>query len=242
MDYTTIGLLVTSACIASFIQRVSGFGFGIAIMTVLPYIMNSYGEATTLSGLLAASQSLFVAIKMRKYISWRRLLPILFTFIVISYFSVIMVKSIDDRTLKHVLGVILIVVSVYFFFLSKRIKVKPTLPIQVSMGTLSGLMGGFFAMQGPPAVLYFLSSENTKERYIAISQAYFVIGNIMMTIFRCKAGFLTMSVCQAWCFGILAVCLGTWLGSMVFNCLSTDNLRKIIYIFIGISGIVALCA
>ena len=43
--------------LASFIQRTTGFGFGIFIMTVLPLLMPSYGEATTLSGLLAMTTS-----------------------------------------------------------------------------------------------------------------------------------------------------------------------------------------
>ena len=34
---------------ASFIQRTTGFGFGIFIMTMLPFLMPTYGEATTLS-------------------------------------------------------------------------------------------------------------------------------------------------------------------------------------------------
>jgi uncharacterized membrane protein YfcA len=33
---------------ASFIQRTTGFGFGIFIMTMLPFLMPSYDEATTL--------------------------------------------------------------------------------------------------------------------------------------------------------------------------------------------------
>jgi len=42
---------------ASFIQRTTGFGFGIFIMTMLPFLMPTYGEATTLSGLLAITTS-----------------------------------------------------------------------------------------------------------------------------------------------------------------------------------------
>lgn len=42
---------------ASFVQRTTGFGFGIFIMTMLPAIMPSYGEATTLSGILALTTS-----------------------------------------------------------------------------------------------------------------------------------------------------------------------------------------
>lgn len=34
---------------ASFVQRTTGFGFGIFIMTLLPFLMPSYGEATALS-------------------------------------------------------------------------------------------------------------------------------------------------------------------------------------------------
>ena len=40
---------------ASFIQRTTGFG--IFIMTMLPFLMPTYGEATTLSGLLAITTS-----------------------------------------------------------------------------------------------------------------------------------------------------------------------------------------
>lgn len=35
--------------IAGFIQRTTGFGFGIFIMTMLPFLMPSYAEATALT-------------------------------------------------------------------------------------------------------------------------------------------------------------------------------------------------
>lgn len=69
----------------------------------------------------------------------------------------------EYRLLEQLLGVTLIAVSLYFAFFSKRIKVKPSIPTQIVAGSLSGLMGGFFGMQGPPAVLYFVSSEARQE-------------------------------------------------------------------------------
>ena len=41
--------------VASFIQRVSGFGFGIFVMMFFPFFLPSYGESVMLSGLLAGS-------------------------------------------------------------------------------------------------------------------------------------------------------------------------------------------
>ena len=59
--------------IASFIQRTTGFGFGIFIMTMLPFLMPSYGEATTLSGLLAITTSAAIVWRLRDYVTWQRL-------------------------------------------------------------------------------------------------------------------------------------------------------------------------
>ena len=68
---------------ASFIQRTTGFGFGIFIMTMLPFLMPSYGEATTLSGLLAITTSAAIVWRLRSYVTWQRLWPILLTFIIV---------------------------------------------------------------------------------------------------------------------------------------------------------------
>ena len=51
---------------AAFVQRTTGFGFGIFIMTALPFLMPSYGEATTLSGLLASVTSMIITVKYRR--------------------------------------------------------------------------------------------------------------------------------------------------------------------------------
>lgn len=239
---TTVSFILLFAfCIgAAFVQRVSGFGFGIFIMTILPYLMPSYGEATALSGILAMVTSAIIVAKTWRHLSVKRLLPILITFIIISFFGVQFVAHTEEHLLKKILGVVLIIASVYFCFISEKIRLRPTLPVQISMGTLSGLMGGLFGMQGPPAVLYFLASSKTKEQYIALAQTYFLVGNLMMTIFRFQNGFLTVEVCHAWCYGIAGVLLGTWIGSKVFKRISLPTLRKVVYLFIAISGLVAL--
>lgn len=225
---------------AAFVQRVSGFGFGIFIMTVLPFLMPSYGEATTLSGMLASLTSFIVVIRNYKYLRWKKLLPILITFLVVSLFAVEFVSMASGGMLKKALGVILIFASIWFLFLADRVKLPPTMPVQIGMGTASGLMGGFFAMQGPPAVLYFISSTESKEEYMVTAQMYFLLGNIMMTCYRAYYGFLTTSVLQCWCLGLVAVFIGTILGNIVFRKISMKFLRTIIYIYMAISGIICL--
>lgn len=240
MTTTSILILFLFSLGAAFVQRVSGFGFGIFIMTVLPYLMPSYGESTALSGLLASVTSLIIVVRMWRHIHWKRLLPVLATFWIVSYFAVQCISLVGDGALKRVLGAVLILVSIYLYFFSKKVQVKATLPVQITAGTLSGVMGGFFGMQGPPVVPYFLASEPTKEGYVAIAQSYFLLGNLGMTFYRAGSGFLTPAVGQAWCYGVVAVLIGTYLGTLVFNRISALTLRKIVYLYMAVSGVIAL--
>lgn len=225
---------------AAFVQRVSGFGFGIFIMTVLPYLMPSYGEATTLSGLMASVTSVIIVIRHYRHLQWRKLLPILLTFVIVSYIAVQFVSVASEGMLKKLLGGILILASVWFLFLAKRVRLPASLPVQLCMGSLSGIMGGLFGMQGPPAVLYFISSAEKKEEYMAMAQMYFLIGNAVMTVYRARCGYLTQTVVEGWCYGLIAVLIGTYIGSIVFRYISISILRKIIYTYMAVSGVAAL--
>ena len=228
------------ASVASFVLRTTGFGFGIFIMTLLPFLMPSYGEATGLSGLLALTTSLIAAIKFRKYITWKRLLPILSVFLITSTVAISLLKVMQDGAIRFILGFILIFVSIWFAFLNKRIKFGTTLPYQIGAGSVSGLMGGFFGMHGPPAVLYFISSEADKEHYMGMIQTYFVITNAMMTIVRAYNGFVTPTVGKCYIFCLGAVAIGSTLGGWAFSRIPGKKFPYVVYSYIGISGLIIL--
>ena len=137
-EYLQIVLLAIGA---SFVERTTGFGFGIFIMTMLPFLMPSYGEATTLSGLLALTTTLIICVRMWKVITWKHLWPILITFIIVSAGPVFLLSRMEIRSLTKLLGIVLILISIYFLCLGGRIRIKPTVKNQIITGTLSGLMG-----------------------------------------------------------------------------------------------------
>ncbi len=240
MTTSSIIILFLFSLLASSVQRVSGFGFGIIVMAMLPYLMPSYGEATALSGMLAIVTALVPALSHVRVVPWRKLLPILVSFLVVSFFAVKIVSRVEGGDLKHILGGVLILISLYFFLVGDRVHIRPTLPLQLGLGTLSGLMGGLFAMQGPPAVIYFMSSADGKDEYIALTQWYFLTGNLMMTLFRLRAGFVTPVVVESWALTIPAILIGLWIGSKVFERIRAELLRKIVYAFLALSGVVAI--
>lgn len=225
---------------ASFVQRTSGFGFGIFIMTLLPFLMPSYGEATALSGLLAFVTSVIGAWKYWKFITWKRLFPILSVFLITSTAAICLLKTMQDNTIRQVLGFILILVSIYFTFLSKKIRFKTTLPYQMGAGSVSGIMGGFFGMHGPPAVLYFINSEPDKMHYMGMTQIYFTLTNLAMSFVRAGNGFVTPSVWKSFAVGLGAIVIGSAIGAWTFSRIPGKIFPYVVYSYIGISGIIIL--
>lgn len=241
MISTITGILILTASVSgSFIQRVCGFGFGIFIMTILPHLLTSLPEATALSGFLSMIQSSLVLISVYKHLHIKNLIGIFVVFCITSFFAIRFVGSTDNRVLEIILGSVLICLAVYFLFFSKQNNVTPTLKWQIPLGSLSGIMGGLFGMHGPAAVAYFLPSEKTKENYLAIAQAYFVITNIYMSIIRAGNGFVTSNVGYGLLWALPGIIIGIYLGKRVFDKVNPDLLKKIIYFYMIVAGIIQI--
>ena len=107
---------------ASFVQRTVGFGFGIFIMTALPFLMPSYGEAVTLSGLLSLTSATVVMVKYMKFVSWKRLLPVVAAFVIFSTLATAMLDKIEGPSIRVILGIMLVVISLYFSFFKEKLQ------------------------------------------------------------------------------------------------------------------------
>lgn len=239
--WTTALLVFTLTIAASFIQRVTGFGFGIFVMMFFPHFLPSYAECTTLSGLLAGSTALLIAVQNRQYIRWKLMGIVLLSNAIVSYIAIEYMSALSNDTLKRCFGLALILIALYFLLPDGRIKVSFNSRFaQAGIGTISGIMGGMFAMPGPPVVLYSVSTINDKREYVATLQAFSVLFNLFYTLFRLRAGFFSATTLPLWGFGLLGVVIGTRIGNRLFRLISLTFLKKIVYLLMIVSGIVAM--
>ena len=227
--------------VASFIQRVSGFGFGIFVMMFFPFFLPSYGESVMLSGLLAGSTALMIAMRNWKYIRWRMMGWVVFFNVLLSFLATEYMRSMSNDTLKQCLGVMLILIAFYFMFGEGKMgKIFKSKPAQITIGSISGVMGGMFAMPGPPVVLYCVSTLEDKREYVTTLQAFSVVFNVFYTLFRAKAGFYSDDTWLCWVIGIGGAIIGSSIGARCFELISNRTLKFIVYGMMIISGLVAI--
>ena len=240
MSCTSLIYLILLAAGASFVQRTIGFGFGIFIMTVLPFLMPSYGEAVTLSGLLSLTSATVVMVKYLKYVTWKRMLPIAAAFVIFSTIAIFLLDRIEGQAMRVILGIMLVLISLYFSFFKDKLQkiIRPTKGWQFGAGTASGIMGGLFGMHGPPVVLYLISSEPDKDHYMGMIQTYAVITNIAMLIVRAFAGYVTPAVGGAYLYGLAGLAMGVIAGNWAYRRIPGKLFTYIVYAYIGICGLI----
>ena len=225
---------------ASFIQRTIGFGFGIFIMTALPFLMPSYAEAVTLSGLLSLTSATVVMIQYVKFVTWKRLLPMVGAFVVFSTAAIFLLDRIEGPAMRQILGIMLIFLSFYFSFFKEKLQrfIRPTKGWLLGTGSVSGIMGGLFGMHGPPVVLYLVVSEPSKDHYMGMIQTYAVVTNITMLIVRAWNGYVTPTVGATYLYALGGLAIGVLAGNWAFKRIPSRLFTYIVYAYIGISGLI----
>ena len=240
MGMFSCALIFLLTIVASFIQRVSGFGFGIFVMMFFPFFLPSYGESVMLSGLLAGSTALMISVKNWKFIRWRMMWIVTFFNVLFSFVATEYMRSLSNDVQKQCLGVVLTLIALYFLFGEGRMgRIFKSKPAQITIGSVSGVMGGMFAMPGPPVVLYCISTLEDKKEYVATLQAFSVVFNSFYTIFRFNAGFYSENTWLWWVMGIGGAVIGSLLGSRCFELISNQTLKRIVYVMMIVSGMVA---
>ena len=228
------------AIAGSFIQRVSGFGFGIFVMMFLPFLLPTFGECITVSGLLAGTTSLLVALRNWRSIRWKTMSILFFSNICVSYLAITYMSGLSNATMKRALGVTLILIALYFLFIQGKHQLSHrSKKLEVVIGSISGITGGVFAMPGPPIVLYCINAFSDKKEYIATLQALFCCSNIFYTLFRAQAGFFTPHTVTYWGIGLLGVVVGTLIGARCYEKISGPALKRLVYVMMIVSGVVA---
>lgn len=221
-----------------FVQRVSGFGLGIFVMVFLPHFMPSHTASAAISCFFSCATTTYNAIHYRKDVSYKTVIPMIVASLITIPVAVYFSATVSSGIFKILLGTVLIILSIYFLFFNKHIRIKPNLKNGIISGGLGGILGGLFSTGGPPAVLYLNTATTDNITYFATIQFYFFFTNWYATIMRIANGIVTKDILIYSVIGIIGCMTGDFIGKIVFDKLNSNKLKFIIYIGMIISGIV----
>lgn len=237
MELWKYPLLVLISLSGSFVQRVTGFGYGIFVMMFLPALMGSSVEAAALAGLISCCTCTYNVIRMRGSVRWKLVLPTVAASLVTVPIAVRFSAVAPEALVRSLLGVALILLSIYFLFFAGKVRLRPSVPAGLAAGGLSGVLGGMFSMGGPPIVLYLVQAVADKTVYFATLQAHFAVTNLYTAATRAINGMITVRVLGWFAVAVAGSLLGNHVGGKLFDKLDSAKMKKLVYLGMIVSGI-----
>lgn len=154
-------------------------------------------------------------------------------------FGAMLLTYVDPEPLRWMIGA-LIFMLLLVLVSGWRFPGKPTLPLTIGVGLVSGIFGGAVQLVGPFTIVYWLGSPNPAAVvranlmvFFALAGLVIVIAYVAQSLFTAQIIALTLLVAAPY---VLTLFLGAWL----FRGSSETLYRKIAYLIVGISALISL--
>ena len=143
--------------------------------------------------------------------------------------------------IKKIFGVFLILLCLYYLFVSKNVQNKKlSLPMSIVCIAISATCDGLFGIGGPLMVLYFMSMTTSTHAYLGTMQLFFWTNSMYNTTLRFIRGILLPEHFVLLLVGTVSILIGGALAGKIVDRLNVATMRKLIYVMIGIGGVMNL--
>lgn len=232
--------VLLAALLAGTVQGVTGFGGGIITMLIFPHFF-SIPLGAGITGSLGIALCASMVIRYRKEVNIKMAALPAFLYIVVSSFVISYSTAVDQAIIKKVFGVFLVLLSLYYLFISKSVQNrKLSIPVSIVCIAISAACDGLFGIGGPLMVLYFMSMTHSTHEYLGSMQLFFWINSMYNTAFRFYKGILLPEHLIFIAFGVIGILVGGSIAGKIVDKLNIATMRKLIYIMIGVSGVINL--
>ena len=206
-------------------------------MMIFP-LMFSLNTSIGLNLAIALGSNVILVAKYRKQIEWKVVIPCSAVSVVLSVISARLSLSWNQTYIKMFLGLVLVVLAIYFYAFSERITMKATPRNGAIAGIFGGLGNGLFGIAGPPVALYFAAALTDTRTYIGSIQCYFLLINISGALTRAFSDAFIPAHYVIIAVGWVMAFMGTRAGVKYFEKLPEATVRRLFYLAIGVSGLI----
>lgn len=229
-------VFLITALTAGLVQGVAGFGSGPIQMMTYP-LHWALPVAAAVSVCVSVPLNLNMLLTYRSEVHWKKVLLPIVPYMAICSAAISFSRLVNQVVMKKVFGVFLIVLAVYYLFLSHGEKKPLNLPKTVAYVIISALCDAFFGIGGPLMVLYYLNKTDSSREYLGTIAAFFLCNGVYNTLYRVACGILTVAQLPYILLGVAAILAGVTAAHRLVNRLNDALLKKITYIMIGVSGV-----
>jgi uncharacterized membrane protein YfcA len=230
-------IVAATTLAASFISGLSGFGFGLVAMALLPLLIGiKLANAFVSFCGLAIFSSL--TIPLRKHIAWKTLLPLLAGTALGVPIGVYGLVNLPEGLLLKILAGFILSYVLFALLVQNKVHFHMDRRWGYLAGFVSGIISGALSAGGPPVIMYCDSRNLVKKGFKATLQVYFVLLILYKIPLFYVIGLLTRELWRTLLYYSPFVAAGTACGVLLFQRLSDLWFRRVVLILLTAFSVV----
>ena len=234
-----VAVLLGATLLGGLVRGFTGFGFAMVFMPLASVVLGPVA-ALGLIWFIDLPFALPIAARSARRAEWGEILPLLLTATLALPAGIWLLTWLDRQTMRWLLAS-LVLFAVALMASGWRYHGRPTVPLSLGVGALSGLFNGMASIGGMPLAVFWLGAQrNDRHKTRANMQAFFGVSTLISgTILWWKGilstGALLMAVPLFAIYGV-----GLWAGTHGFRLASEETFRRGAYLVIFLSALISL--
>jgi len=231
-------LLVAILGVAAVVQGFLGFGFGIVAMSglTLSHDLLHAAGVVNLAGLLVSSTVLW---RLRAHVLWRPALRMVPAIVVGVVLGVTALRTLDAELMVRVLGGTIVAISLWNLW-SPRLRHHESVPADVGLGLLGGVLAGAFNTGGPPLVAHLYRRPDPPDAVKGTIQVLFLTMSLCRAPVAAAQGLMSRAILADALLAAAFVVAGILLGIRLARRVHADHFRPLSWLGLAALGLALL--
>jgi len=220
---------------AGFVQGLTGFGFGLISMSLMPLVMG-VKEAAAISTVFSLLATVTTFVRHYREYNWRLGFVFLVSVCAGVPLGVFFLQRTSEGLLLKILGTMMLLFAAREFLFNKQPQTIPA-ALTVPLGLFSGTLSGAFNLGGIPTAAYAYAHPWSRGQVMAFLQVMITSSCLLRIVCYRKVGLLNEF---SWLYGLLMLLPlygAIWLGHFTMKRIQPKHMRRAIFVFIGIAGL-----
>jgi uncharacterized membrane protein YfcA len=221
------------AC-AGFVQGLTGFGFGLVSMSLMPLFMG-VKEAAAISTVFSLLATVTTFIRHARDYNWRLGFVFLLSVCVGVPIGVYFLDRTNESLLVHILGALMLAMAAYEFLSKRKLSTVPT-ALTVPVGLFSGTLSGAFNLGGTPTAAYAYAHPWTRGQIMAFLQVMITVSCLLRMVCYAHFGYFHYFSWSAAALLAIPLYVAIAGGHACLQKISPQQMRRVVFIFIAVVG------
>jgi uncharacterized protein len=228
--------VLTVIFVATLIRSTLGFGEALVAVPLLALRL-PLSVAAPLAVLVSIAMATVIVLQDWRHLHVRSASGLIVAALPGIPLGILLLSEGNERTLKVILGVVIIGFSLYF------LAGRGTAHINenqrgwlLGCGFLSGVLGGACGMNGPPLAVYGALRRWSPQHFRATLQGYFLVASLASLIGYAVLGIWTVAITRYFLLSLPAVVIATLLGRTVNNRMKDQGFFRLVYVGLIVIG------